>query len=336
MAPATKMVKSKGIKDRKKAATKHAAAAAAAQAASKHTEVEKKVEAIVNVEQTIDEIIEPKAITSPIEISAQIQDTDEQISEKVVMTTITNDATFTASNDIDLAATPVSTVVTTSVAKVVDNIHVERKMLEAALYENMEDPKERSARLKYIDSATAEYHYVVDIDGNDDFSADKVSHTGETMRRRAMDEYGFTSLSARGKPTALLLSCDTLIDDVPGIASEHVSEAEPSMVASLDEASLVDAIKSPSIDQLFAAVKAEGAHVVRLYEVLSSPDTFARRASVKATVQFTCDDFLSHYEPAADAVLPIRSRMPVAPELLKRINFFTIDETIIQATAVQA
>lgn len=86
------------------------------------------------------------------------------------------------------------------------DIHAHRKALEAALYEAMESPMGRLARLALVKSASAEYHQL--DDESNDLSLDHDLEEVDDTLKRATDDNGFDVLTTSSTTPPIYRSPD--------------------------------------------------------------------------------------------------------------------------------
>jgi hypothetical protein len=181
---------------------------------------------------------------------------DEDISEDIIVPTIIID-TSSDTNTVDTVAqylevaTPVSIVQAAPIPKIVD-IKAERHKLEVRLYDSMESPMVRLARINRTASATAEYHYNVDDIEDYDVFFDQ-SSVDPDKSKRATDGNGFECVTVHDANSA-----DTLNDDFEGVIAESTH-------ASIDEVTGAHFNEPPTAGkatQLFSKIADTSASIV--------------------------------------------------------------------------
>jgi len=155
------------------------------------------------------------------------------------------------------------------------DIHAHRKALEAALYDNMESPMERLARLAPITTADAEFNGV--LYERDVSVAEYIPEDDSMTIKRAVDDNGFGMLATHtDTPDDAVIARSMSIDDlfskvsdsgasVAGHSNAQVSRTLADVESQQDaQYEPVDATTTPSmsVDELFAMVSSSGASVV--------------------------------------------------------------------------
>jgi hypothetical protein len=118
------------------------------------------------------------------------------------------------------------------------DVYAHRAAVETDLFENMESPKERFARINHIASATVECHHVNDQE--DDFLPAEPSIDLYSTSERAVDEYGWECVAVRddalagdAMATTHILSADQLFSMVSETGVSRVGSSESKNFSSL-------------------------------------------------------------------------------------------------------
>ena len=190
---------------------------------------------------------------------------DENTTEKVISIngeTTGNDLILTNHAVGDMGNLPVTTAnhaiaethSTETPSSPVFDIHAHRKALEAALYDNMETPKQMLARLEsMVITADAEFHQEVGVDEPIVYM-DELDVDDFIVTPKCRDDNGFEALTAR----------NNLSDNV--LLNHSLPIAQLSAGATMSSSETPDAtatkIQSPTIEELFAMVASTGAKKV--------------------------------------------------------------------------
>ncbi|KAF2825335.1 hypothetical protein CC86DRAFT_407552 [Ophiobolus disseminans] len=193
------------------------------------------------------------------------------------------------------------------------DIHAHRKALEDALYDNMESPSTRHARLTHTSSADAEFN--ANQDPYDYLTPESIFEVDSHTIKRATDSNGF-DVVAVCTPSLVDEEPGTIGDDAPQACEQEddksfcpavaqlfaAADSEHELVVELpaeasDDASQVyqqegDKSFCPSVAQLFAAATSEAELVVEL--PAEAGDETTRRARklmfIEADMTFGCED----------------------------------------------
>ena len=259
------------------------------------------------------------------ESAAVDQDTSEDIKPKNLFTTNAfphTDKDNMAPKQNHSIGDPVPTIQDTPPVEVFD-IHTHRKALEAALYDNMESPMERLARINRAKSATITVEDALKEQYPALFSDYSFDDEPAPIKNRAVDTNGFDIIALRIAPPVEAtitrpLSIDRLFAQVSDtgvsiVGNSSSSVKHPHTLEAIEMQQEVGSevaqegidFHSMPIAQLFAAAAAEHTPIIRLPATTGDENARISRELdfIEAGMTFGCGDQISDIQPFIDPAI---------------------------------